>query len=284
VLTDGTHIICARCGNRVSMEALGPDRPQEPAAEEFEQLGEPVAVAVLSPADPSHPRAIVSPQLHSSPSGGPIGPNPYGPLVSGPGPANKSDQSGTDAGANVSLGPSPGAGPDQEPTSDPGSTSDSGPGGNSGQTPDSASDLGIGGSGQDLGSTSGSGAGSSSGQGSGESGPDPSPNSGPDPGLEGPGGNPAPGSGLDLSLPPWPWLEPNPGVDAGPGSGPGRDSGPGTPPDDLDPGSSLLDPEPPPLPAPEPSTLVLSGLGAAGWYFTQMWRRSRARRRCVPHG
>ena len=38
VLTDGTNIIRARCGNRVSMEELGPVRRQEPAAEAFEQM------------------------------------------------------------------------------------------------------------------------------------------------------------------------------------------------------------------------------------------------------
>ena len=215
VLTDGTNIIRARCGNRVSMKGLGPEWREEPNAEAFEQLSEPAVVAVVPPTDPSHSGAFVISELQSLPLEGPNGRRGFWPLVFGLGSDSQSNLSGTDVGAN-GLG----AGPD--PTTDSGFSS--GPG--------------LGGSGQD-----------------------PWTGLGLDP-WRGVGLDPRPGLGLD----PWPGL----GLDPGPGLG-------------LDPGANdfpLVVTETP-VPTPEPSTIVLTSLGAAGWYLARMRRRSRTRRNGV---
>ncbi len=217
VLTDGTNIIRARCGNRVAMEGHGPERSEEPDAEAFEQLSDPAVVAVEPPTDPPHSGTFVISELQSLPLDGPSGRQSLFPLLFGPGWDSQSNLSGTEVGA-IGLGADPG----QDPTSD---------------------------------------GGFSSGPGLGGSGLDPWTGLGVDPST-GLGLNPPPGLGLD----PWP----GPGLDPGPGLG-------------LDPGANdfPLGVTETPIPTPEPSTIVLTSLGAVGWYLARMRRRSRARRNGV---
>ena len=84
--------------------------------------------------------------------------------------------------------------------------------------------------------------------------------------------SPDPGSSLGLSLPPWPWLNPDPGAEAGPGPfpvlDPGPREGPGEAPKNLGRAHHSWN-RVHPVATPEPSTLVLSGLGASGSYLTR---------------
>ena len=79
VLTDGTTTVRARCGNQVSMQALGPVAAAEPAAEEFDSLGEPVIMAALpaealvDPGQPSVRIPAVDPPDPLVPAVDPIG-------------------------------------------------------------------------------------------------------------------------------------------------------------------------------------------------------------------
>ena len=223
VLTDGTNIIRARCGNRVSIEEVAPVRGQEPAADTFEEISESPAFAAEPPADLAPLGALVAAQRQSLPFGGPTGSAAYGPMVIGAGYGSRPDQPETGAGVD-----DPGAGSDPAPPLDQRSPSGSDPDFTPGTNPI----------------------------------PDPGPDSGPGPGLEPwPDPGPHPGSGMDR----WsdPGLDPGPGLKEGPGS----------------PLGTTRTPEP----TPEPSTMVLTGLGAAGWYLARVRRRARAVRTSSDH-
>ncbi len=139
VLTDGTNIIRARCGNRVSTEELGPERLQEPAAGAFEQMSEPAAVAAEPPTDLSPLGAVVAAQRQLRPFGGPTGGPTYGPMVFGIGSGSRPNQSGTVEGAN-----DPGAGSNQSPPSDQPLTSGADPDSTPGPNPIQDRDPGPG--------------------------------------------------------------------------------------------------------------------------------------------
>jgi hypothetical protein len=89
------------------------------------------------------------------------------------------------------------------------------------------------------------------------------------------GPNPIQGPGPRPDVEPWP----DPGQHPGPGQDPWTDpglrltEGPGSP---L--GSTRT-----PEPTPEPSTMVLTGLGTAGWYLARVRRRACARRTSSGH-
>ena len=210
ILSDGTNIIRARCGNRVSMEVFGPEGHHEPPQEEFEQTSEPAVDPAEPPTDFSDPGILVARQLRSLPFGGPTGAptagSTYGPMVFG---------AGSGSGSSQSI---------QAPPLDERLASDS--------DPDSTAD------------------------------PNP---------IQGPGPEPVLEPRADPSLHPEPGLSSQP--DPGPYPGPGLYQDP----------DSTLGLTRTPEPTPEPSTMVLTGLGAAGWYLARVRRRARAWRASSDH-
>ena len=245
VLTDGETTVRARCGNNISIAPLGPSSPNEPDDDEFAELeddgdlGEPTVLAALPPTGGQGlPLAV-------PPTGGGAG-----------GPGNSARPSG--AGWGPLLLPFGGGGGGG--TSNPGSDN-SNPAGTPSNTPG--------------GSPGGPPGGGNPGDPPGGSNPGDPPgnNPGDPPGGENPsdppgGGNPGdpPGGG-------------NPGDPPGggnPGNPPGGDD-PGDPPGGggnpvvLPPGGGGTTP----ISVPEPSTLLLLSIGAAGTLLGRMRRRRK---------